>query len=80
MQPPIQLSADELSMLERGEPLRLLVNDAQEAVLVLAEQYERLKQCIDFADADPKALYPLIADVSPEDWEELSAYPNAEKL
>lgn len=80
MQPPIQLSADDLASLERGEPLRLLVNNAQEAVLVLAEQYERLKQCIDFADADPKALYPFIADVSPDDWEELSAFPNAEKL
>jgi hypothetical protein len=80
MQPPIQLSADDFASLERGEPLRLLINNAQEAVLVLAEQYERLKQCIDFADADPKALYPLIADVSPEDWEELSAYPNAETL
>src|SRR5437868_3723310 len=59
MQPPLQLSAAELSMLERGEPVRLLVNDAQEAVLVLAEQYERLKQCIEFADTDPKELYPL---------------------
>jgi hypothetical protein len=67
-------------MLERGEVLRLQANDAQEVVLVLAEQYERLKQCMDFADIDPKALYPLIADVSPEDWEELSGYPNAEKL
>ena len=80
MQPPIQLSGDELAMLERGEPLRLRVNDGQDVVLVLAEQYERLKKCIDFAEADPKALYPLIADVSPGDWEELSAYPNAEKL
>jgi hypothetical protein len=80
MQPPIQLSSDELAMLERGEALRLHANGAQEVVLVLAEQYDRLKQCIDFAEADPKALYPLIAHVSPDDWEELSAYPNAEKL
>lgn len=80
MQPPIELSGDELNMLERGEPLHLQVNGAQEVVLMLAEQYERLKQCIDFADADPKSLYPLIADVSPDDWDELSAYPNAEKL
>ena len=80
MESTIQLTADELAMLEHGQPLRLRVNGAQEVVLVLAEQYERLKQCIDFAEADPKAFYPLIADVSPEDWEELSAYPNAEKL
>ena len=81
MQTTLELSADDLAMIERGEPLRLLVNDSHTAVLVLAEQYERLKQCIDFADMDPKTLYPLIADVTPEDWEELSAYPaDAEKL
>jgi len=80
MQTPIQLSSNDLTMLEHGQPLRVRVNDGQEVVLLLAEQYERLKQCIDFADTDPKALYPLIADVSPADWEDLSAYPNAEIL
>lgn len=80
MQSSLELSADELAMLQHGQPLRLRVNGAQEVVLVLAEQYERLKQCIDFAETDPKAIYPLIADVSPEDWEELSAYPSAEQL
>jgi hypothetical protein len=77
---PIQLSGKDVAMLERGEPLRLQLNGTHEAVILLAEQYERLKQCIDFSDTDPKAIYPLIAEVSPEDWENLSAYPNAEKL
>ncbi len=80
MESTIQLSADELAMLEHGHPLRLHVNGAQEVVLLLAEQYERLKQCLDFAEADPKEFYPPIADVLPGDWEELSAYPNAEQL
>ena len=80
MQSSIQLSTDELAALARGEPLRMRANDAQDVVLVLAEQYERLKQCIDFADTDPKSLYPLLADVSPENWEQITAYPNAEKL
>lgn len=80
MQSPLQLSTSERTLLERGEPLRLQVDGGSEVVLVLAEQYDRLKQCIDFAEADPKALYPLIAEVSPEDWEDLSAYPDAEKL
>jgi hypothetical protein len=56
MDSPIQLSSDELAALERGEPLRLLANETQPVVLVLAEQYDRLKQCGDFADADPQAL------------------------
>ena len=76
----VQLSTDELAMLQRGEPVHLFANDSQKVVLVLAEQYERLKQCIEFADADPKALYPLIADVSPGDWDDLAIYANAEKL
>jgi hypothetical protein len=80
MQPPIELSSDELAMLHRGEPVHLRANDTQEVVLVLAEQYERLKRCVEIADADPKALYPLLADVMPGDWEDLSAYPGAEKL
>ncbi len=79
MNATFELSSDELAMLERGEPLRLRVNAAREVVLVLAEQYEQIKQCINFAEADPQTLYPPTAGVSPEDWEELSAYPNAEK-
>jgi hypothetical protein len=80
MDHPVQLSADELAMLQRGEPLHFVANNSQEDVLVLAEQYERLKRCIDFADADPKELYPLISDVSPADWEDIADYSNAEKL
>jgi hypothetical protein len=77
---PLQLSTDQLATLHRGEPLRLTAGNSEEIVVVLAEQYERLKQCIDFADTDPRAAYPVIADVFPEDWEDLSAYPNAEPL
>jgi hypothetical protein len=80
MQSSLELSSTDLAILEHGQPLRVRVNDDQEVILLLAEQYERLKQFIDFADTDPKALYPLIADVSPADCEDLSAYPNAEKL
>ena len=65
-------------MLHRGEPLHLQVNDSQEVVLVLAEQFKRLKQFVDSC-ADPKSLYPLIAEVSPGDWEDLTTYPSAEK-
>jgi hypothetical protein len=80
MDAPIQLSSDELAALQRGEPLRLLANDSQPIVVVLAEQYDRLKQYVDFADADPKLVYPLIANVLPEDWDDISAFPTAEKL
>jgi hypothetical protein len=67
MESPLHLSCDELAALERGEALRLLANESQPIVVVLAEQDERLKQCVDFADTDPTSLYPLIADVLPDD-------------
>jgi hypothetical protein len=80
MEFPIQLSSDELAALQRGEPLRLIADESQPVVLVLADQYERLKRCVDFADTDPESLYPLIADVLPEEWKDISAFPSAEKL
>lgn len=80
MHAPIRLSNEELATLRHGEPLRLQVEGDQEVVLVLAEQYDRLKQFVDFADTDPRTFYPIIADVNPGDWEDVSAYPMAETL
>ena len=80
MQTPIQLTSEELAILHRGEPLRLQANNADQVVLVLAEQYERLKQFVEFADSEPESLYPAIADIFPDDWQDISAFPNAEKL
>jgi hypothetical protein len=79
MDTPLQLSGDDWAVLGRGEPLRLSV-DKQEVVVVLAEQFERLKQCADEATIDHKAIYPQIASLMPTGWEDLSAYPTAEKL
>jgi hypothetical protein len=76
----IHLTSDELAMLHRGEPLRARANESEEVVIVMADQYERLKQFAEFADTDPKALYTLLANVSPDDWDDLTAYPAAEKL
>lgn len=80
MHPIIQLSSEELATLGRGEALHLRANNARHVVVVLAEQYELLKKCVDFADADPKSVYPLLADVLPQNWDDLSAYPHAEQL
>ena len=80
MESTIQITAGELEALTHGQPLRVRINDSQEGVIVLADQYERLKQLADVGDADPTAAYPLVAGISPEDWEDLSAYPNAELL
>jgi hypothetical protein len=79
MESPNQLTFDELATLGRGEPLHLSLNQT-EVVVVLAEQFERLKKCAEDAVIDPKSLYSTIAPLMPEEWEDLSAYPTAEKL
>jgi hypothetical protein len=80
MQSSIEISPDDMARLERGQALRTRANSGAELVLVLAEQYEKLKELIQVADFDPKSVYSGIASIDPDDWEDLSAYPNAEKL
>lgn len=41
-------------------------------VLVPREIYDRLRGILDKDDA--RLLYPLLADLDPEDWEDISAY------
>lgn len=79
MDSPLQLSGDDWASLGRGEPLRLSVNK-QEVVVVLAEQFERLKQCAEEAIIDHKTIYPQIASLMPTGWQDLSGYSTAEKL
>ncbi len=37
------------------------------------ESYERLCDLVD-DNTDPEAFYPLLAELSPEDWEDRSVY------
>jgi hypothetical protein len=41
-------------------------------VLLRAEQYERLKAIT--GENEAEAMYPLLADLEPDDWEDASAY------
>jgi len=41
-------------------------------VLIRKELYERFRSVLD--DDDARLLAPLLADLDPEDWEDLSAY------
>lgn len=41
-------------------------------VLLRAEQYEKMKAVT--GDNEREALYPLLAEISPEDWEEGKSY------
>ena len=42
-------------------------------VLIRAEQFERMKSLL---GDDVDRMYPLLADLAPEDWEEASNYPD----
>ncbi len=43
-------------------------------VILRAEDYEKLKGRSDLDDVS--SMYPLLADISPEDWEDVSHYEN----
>jgi hypothetical protein len=44
-------------------------------VLMRVEQFEKMRS---FSEDEVPSMYPLIADISPEDWEDASNYENRE--
>jgi hypothetical protein len=59
---------------ERGGTPIDVVDDATNAhyVLLRAEEYESLKAAVGKNEAD--AMYPLLADLDPDDWEDAGHY------
>jgi hypothetical protein len=59
---------------ERGGPL-LVVDAATNVhyVLVRADLYEEIKG--DSGALDVEAIYPLLAEIEPDDWEDVANYP-----
>ncbi|MGC8639721.1 MAG: hypothetical protein ACP5XB_07555 [Isosphaeraceae bacterium] len=59
---------------ERGGAPVYLVDSATNATYVLmrAEQFERLRAVLDADDIE--AMYPLFADIEPDDWEDIDCY------
>jgi hypothetical protein len=69
----IELTAEQRLELEGPEPARArdpLTNETY--VLVRADAYDRLRAVLD-AD-DVRLLEPLLADLDPEDWVDVSVY------
>ncbi len=70
-----QLTDDQRQAIEQvgGSPV-YVVDPATNVsyVLLRAEDYEKLKAPTD--PDDVSSLYPLLADIAPEDWEDLSHY------
>ncbi len=71
----IELTPEQSAALANGdEPARVIDPASQTAfVLVPEDVYRRLKNLL-LAEDDPEALYPGIAEISPEDWEDPAVY------
>ena len=66
-----------LALQTAGEaPLRLVDPETQQTyILVKEDVFDRVQRLLD-VENNPEAFYPLLADISPEDWEDRSAYPS----
>ena len=57
-----------------GKPVRIVDPTTHETYVVVREEiFQRVQTLLD-DDVDPKSLYLLLADLSPEDWEDGAAY------
>jgi hypothetical protein len=71
----IQLTPEQLALVGESSVARA-IDPASNKTYVLVEErvYEQLRQHLGGDDADAEALYPLLAEVAPEDWEDPSVY------
>jgi len=71
----IELTQEQHEALTQGtEPVPAIDRVSNtEYVLVRKEVYERLRDLLD--EDDCRLMAPLLMDLDPEDWEDISAYP-----
>ncbi len=71
----IELTEENLEAVAKGEPFRFTAPEtALEFVVLRADVYDRVKMLFTGDDVDPETMYPLLAELSPEDWEDPSVY------
>ena len=68
----IELNEYQRQELRQAEPTAVDPETKQTYVLVQKQVYDRLK--ILLAEDDARMMYPLLADIDPEDWEDASHY------
>jgi hypothetical protein len=76
----MNLTAEQLEAVKRGQPLRFSAADA-EFVVLRADQYEAVKALLGRGeDFDPREAYPAIDKVFGEDWDDpkMAEYDNYE--
>jgi hypothetical protein len=67
----IELSEEQRRQLESPEPLALDPQTQEMYVLVRKAVYDRIKGLL---EDDARLMYPALADLDPEDWEDASNY------
>lgn len=68
----IELSEEQRQELSRSEPVVIDPVTHQTYILVRKEIYDHWKVLLE--EDDPRLMYPLLADLDPEDWEDASVY------
>jgi hypothetical protein len=70
-----ELTPEQRAEVRRTEPARAFDPETKEIyVLVPASRFDRLKDILD--DVDSETMYPLLAEIAPEDWEDPLTYGN----
>ena len=73
----IQLTPEQHDVVgQSGIGMARVVDPVSNKTYVLVEErlFQQLRQHLGSDDADPDALYPLLAELDPEDWEDPSVY------
>jgi hypothetical protein len=71
----MELTNEILEAVARGKPFRFTTSEKDvEFVVLRADVYDRLKGILTGDDVDPETMYPLLAEISPEDWEDPWVY------
>jgi hypothetical protein len=71
----IELTEEHLQTVAQGKPFRFIAPETNiEFVVLRADVYDRVKLLLAGDDVDPETMYPLISEISPEDWEDPSFY------
>jgi hypothetical protein len=67
----IELTENQRGELACPEPMAIDPQTHEEYVLVRKHVYWQLKGLL---DDDARLMYPMLADIDPEDWEDASTY------
>lgn len=67
----IELTEEQRQQLAGPEPVVIDPQTHEEYVLIRKNVYQQIKGLL---DDDARLMYPMLADLDPEDWEDASIY------